>query len=392
MQQLKVKTQTKEKEIRANIPVTFLRYLQSRNNERVLEVVLVYNGVDRFDTIIEPEGMQTDPSTVTIDYNHKGVDTGAYLSDLKVVRNYELDGINGKKQVLETALVGQLHIPETAEMFYHTKDGEKKSNGNLHEAVSKGHIKSVSVDFRPKRQATNTKTGITTYKTWDLIRLSVLDVTPGQPYSGIKVIRYFDTSHQKANDINSKININIMSKKLNLNLQVDSEELKRNLDKLAENEAFKDLSEDQLREIGSAISESLVEEKEIEEAEEEPKDEEPEPDLRTYMKEIRGYMKKNEERMKNLEDRMFNFEKKKEEKRAEPTDKEKEMEILRNAEKKLEEKKAKEEEEAKNQKRSDKPADNKRQTQANALGMDNKVQYSEELEEKLKTRSHNKYY
>jgi phage head maturation protease len=174
-------------QVQAEIPLSFIRFFEGRTDERVLEVVLVYNGVDRFDTVIEPDGMKTDPKTVTVDYNHRGVATGAYLTDVRVVENYELeDG-----QVLERALVGNIHIPKDSEMFYFDKDGAKRSNGNLYETVSKGQIQSVSVEFKPykNKQATDTKTGITTFREWDLIRLSLLDVTPGQPYSGIKIIR-----------------------------------------------------------------------------------------------------------------------------------------------------------------------------------------------------------
>lgn len=174
-------------QVQAEIPLSFIRFFEGRTDERVLEVVLVYNGVDRFDTVIEPDGMKTDPKTVTVDYNHRGVSTGAYLTDVRVVNNYKLeDG-----QILERALVGNIHIPKDSEMFYFDKDGAKRSNGNLYDTVSKGQIQSVSVEFKPykNKQVTDTKTGITTFREWDLLKLSLLDVTPGQPYSGIKIIR-----------------------------------------------------------------------------------------------------------------------------------------------------------------------------------------------------------
>lgn len=183
----KEKLLNQEYQITAEIPLAFMRYLETRTDERVLEVVLVYNGVDRFDTVINPEGMRTDPNVVTVDYNHKGVNTGAYLRNVRVVDNYTLeDGT-----VLERALIGDIHIPKDSEMFYTTREGEKKSNGNLYEAVTKGQVRSVSVEFKPYlgKQITDTKTGITTYNEWDLLRLSLLDVTPGQPYSGIKITR-----------------------------------------------------------------------------------------------------------------------------------------------------------------------------------------------------------
>jgi len=209
----------------ADIPLVFLRYLESRTNERVLEVVLVYDGVDRFDTVIEPRGMKTDPSIVIVDYNHKRVSTGAFLRNVRVETNYKIQ--NG--DVLKEALVGDIHIPEDSEMFYHNREGEKKTNGNLFEAVSKGQIQSVSVEFRPYKgkQKFDTRTGITTYQEWDLISLSLLDVAPGQPYSGIKITR-------------SIINQNRMSideiKKAIANGEINMEDLKSLLSMESESE------------------------------------------------------------------------------------------------------------------------------------------------------------
>lgn len=181
-------------QVQAEIPLAFMRFLETRTDERVLEVVLVYNGVDRFDTIIDPTGMRTDPNVVTVDYNHKGVNTGAYLRNVRIEENYKIE--NG--ETLERALVGDIHIPKDSEMFYTTREGEKKTNGNLYEAVTKGQVRSVSVEFKPYlgKQITDTKTGITTFREWDLIRLSLLDVTPGQPYSGIKITRSLIQNNQ----------------------------------------------------------------------------------------------------------------------------------------------------------------------------------------------------
>lgn len=199
-----------EYQVQAEIPLAFMRYLEKRTDERVLEVVLVYNGVDRFDTVIDPEGMRSDPNIVTVDYNHKQVNTGAYLRNVRIEDNYILeDGTT-----LERVLVGNVHIPKDSEMFYMTREGEKKSNGNLYEAVTKGQVRSVSVEFKPYKgkQITDTKTGITTFREWDLIRLSLLDVTPGQPYSGYKLIRSL---------INNNMSITIE----NIKLALDNGEL-----------------------------------------------------------------------------------------------------------------------------------------------------------------------
>jgi|GEM_PF-2151917 len=180
------------------IETQFLRQLNNSDlianqpdapEEKVLEVVLVYNGPDRYDTVINPKGVRTNLSTVTVDYNHNGFNTGAYLTNLRVVENYTLpDGT-----ILPEALVAEIHVPKTAEMFYRNDKGEKVSAGSLYEAIVKGFIRSVSVEFKPykDKQLTHIPTGITYYEEWDLLRVSLLDITPGQPYSGIKVIRSF---------------------------------------------------------------------------------------------------------------------------------------------------------------------------------------------------------
>jgi len=163
--------------------------IASQLEEKVLEVVLVYNGPDRYDTVINPRGVRTDLSTVTVDYNHNGFNTGAYLTNLRVVEDYAL--VDGT--VLPEALIAEIHVPKTAEMFYRNENGEKVSAGNLYEAIEKGFIRSVSVEFRPykDKQLTHIPTGITYFEEWDLLRVSLLDITPGQPYSGIKIIRSF---------------------------------------------------------------------------------------------------------------------------------------------------------------------------------------------------------
>lgn len=177
----------KEEVTKVQIPLSFIRFFEKRGDERVLEVVIVYEGVDRWDTVIKPEGMRTDPKVVIVDYNHKGIATGAYVCNFRVIDEYNLsDGT-----ILKRALIADLHIPRDAEMFYLEANGAKKSNGNLYDAVSKGQLPSVSVEFKPYkgRQTTDTRTGITTYHEWDLIYLSLLDKAPGQPYSGYKIIR-----------------------------------------------------------------------------------------------------------------------------------------------------------------------------------------------------------
>jgi hypothetical protein len=192
-----LKNALQEEIVIADIPVSFIRFLQQRTDERVLEIVVVYEGVDRWDTVIKPDGMRTDPKVVIVDYNHKGAATGAYVKNFRVVENYQLeDGT-----VLQKALIADLHVPKDAQMFYFDS-GIKKSNGNLYEAVNKGQVPAVSVEFKPYKgkQTTDIKTGITTFHEWDLICVSMLDIAPGQPYSGYKIVRSIK-NNMNLNDI-----------------------------------------------------------------------------------------------------------------------------------------------------------------------------------------------
>lgn len=180
--------------------------LDDNTYELQREVVLVYNGIDRYDTIIEPRGMNTNPTTVTNDYNHNNVNTGAYFTDLEVKKDIEVQGIGDEKVMLDEALTAIYHIPEFAELRYKVRGvneqgisyytGAVASNGSLYEMAERDEIKAVSVGFRPvsvKNHITgeieagerlDKNTGITTYLHWDLINVSVLDTTPGQPFSG----------------------------------------------------------------------------------------------------------------------------------------------------------------------------------------------------------------
>lgn len=377
-----------ENNIRAEIPVSFLRFLQSRNDERVLEVVLVYNGVDRYDTIIEPKGLKTDPSIVIVDYNHRQVDTGAYLTNLRVVKDYSVEGIDGESQKLDEALIGDIHIPATAEMFFFDKDGNKKSNGNLYSAVTNGHIKSVSVDFRPKKESLNRKTGVTTYKEWDLMKLSLLDVAPGQQYSGLKVIRYFDVSKAKSFDIKD-YKFNLMSNTLNIKL--NSEKLESKVRGLVEQDIIKDMDADAQEALIRSITESFEATDEVEkevtpdkeeaEAEKpvEAEGEEPEaseeaeqramsPDDKKEISEMIGRM--IDARMEEMEKRLGSYKSKKPEKRSAE---EEELEAINKAEESLK---------TEDKSSKDQNTDNIRMTQAKALSGFESVQYTETQEDK----------
>lgn len=181
--------------------------------EAVFEVVLVSNEWDRYNTKILPNGFVGLPSTTEVRYNHGGVDTGAYLENLREVENYQTgEIINGQERILEWALVGEMHVPKTAEQRYRSKDGQVHSNGSLLEAMVTGKSKKVSVGFIPVeahvyendkitiydcrnlKQAQEVrekeKQGVKiVYTKWDMPELSVLDTTSGQATSLVKQIR-----------------------------------------------------------------------------------------------------------------------------------------------------------------------------------------------------------
>jgi hypothetical protein len=180
----------------AEVPLAFARYLENREqDEKILEIVIVYNGVDRYDTIIEPTGMRTSASVVPSDLNHSGVHSGAYFKqeEFRVEKNYvTVDG-----NVLEEALIGKLHVPKGADLKYKDNNGVIRSAGNFYEEIEKAQrgeatqILAFSVTFRPVKQKTNIRTGITTFTEWDLLSVSPLNTIPGQQHSSYKIIRGF---------------------------------------------------------------------------------------------------------------------------------------------------------------------------------------------------------
>lgn len=194
--------------VRLDIPLGFEIYFRGKQkgwvrngDELTRDVVIVYNGVDRWNTIIDPKGLRTDTSTVTVDYNHNRLHTGAYLDNFRVESQLEVPGVDGEPIVLNDVLIATMHIPKTAQMYY-LEGRRKRSNGSLYEAALRGELPAVSVDFKPvpwkdqksgkvmAGEITDTKTGIVTYRYWDLSNVSLLDITPGQQFSGfVRMLR-----------------------------------------------------------------------------------------------------------------------------------------------------------------------------------------------------------
>jgi len=161
----------------------FVRFIQYRASEkkRVLTVAIVSDRVDRYNTIIEPEGCMTDFSNVMIDYNHNNYDCGCKLINRRI-ESIDLD--NGDRV---KALVGDIEIYETS-MLRNEKGEEIKS---VFEALDKKQIKAVSVRFRPVDNETyeNKNTKIRRYRKWELPSLALLDVPSGQGDAVILDIR-----------------------------------------------------------------------------------------------------------------------------------------------------------------------------------------------------------
>lgn len=191
-------------------------------DELVRDVVIVYNGIDRIETIIDPRGYVGDPSIVISDYDHNAIQTGAYLTNFRVLDTLEIEGLDGQKQILRDVLVAEDHIPKSAKCFFWVrgvtpqgqvyKTGQKASNGSMYEQALNNQLNAVSVDFAPIKKYKNKNgeiedgivfdpaTGITTYRYWDLRFVSHLDVAAGQQFSGF--VRSIET-------INEPINQNI---------------------------------------------------------------------------------------------------------------------------------------------------------------------------------------
>jgi hypothetical protein len=160
----------------SDLPIVFSRAL---GDKRVVTVVLVSDKTDRFNTIINPGGCITDYRNVTVDFNHQGIESGAELKN-KRIEAVTLD--DGSKV---RALVGDIYIYPTTRLAARDKNGREYEVMNAIEAIDNKWIKSVSVDFLPYKQSTNTRTGVTTFTEWGLTCLSLLNIVPGQEDSFI---------------------------------------------------------------------------------------------------------------------------------------------------------------------------------------------------------------
>jgi len=157
--------------------------------KRVLTVALVTERLDRYNTIINPEGCITDFRNVIVDFRHSRISTGARLTN-KRIGEVTLDTGETVR-----ALIGDLEVYQNNELNVVDKiTGATRSDGNAYEAVESGRIIAVSVDFMPIESSIwfNEKTGVTEYRQWSLRCLSLLDIPAGQEDSIILNIRSLD--------------------------------------------------------------------------------------------------------------------------------------------------------------------------------------------------------
>jgi hypothetical protein len=132
-------------------------------------VRLVSDRPDNFNTIIDPNGLQTKHlKNVVIDYNHNRTSTGAELMSVDTV---EEDGRTWLKGVIKVKSSDKLR----------TRDGDL---GSLMEAINTNRIIGVSVQFDnkayPEFEDYNKYLKRTMYKKWDLINISFCDQPVGQ--------------------------------------------------------------------------------------------------------------------------------------------------------------------------------------------------------------------
>jgi hypothetical protein len=111
----------------------------------VFDITLTTSEVDRDNDIVNPLGVQG-LDTAIVAYNHQKcygipVSTGAEILFDTVIQN-------------EKELRVQIKIKATDEMFFCDLQGQKKTNGNLLEAVKKNQVNNVSVGFTPISEPT----------------------------------------------------------------------------------------------------------------------------------------------------------------------------------------------------------------------------------------------
>ena len=178
------------KPIRIQINLDQCLRLFSDTKKRVITVALVTERIDKYNTIINPEGCVTDFRNVVVDFRHSRISTGARLTN-KRVENVTLD--TGE---IVRALLGDIEVFEDSQLrLRDPQTGQTRDDGNAYQAIDNGRILSVSVDFAPIKESIwkNEITGTIEYKRWSLNCLSMLDIPAGQEDSFILNIRSLNT-------------------------------------------------------------------------------------------------------------------------------------------------------------------------------------------------------
>lgn len=138
----------------------------------VIEVGIVTDKVDSYNTRISPDGFDSPVESVVIDYRHKGINCECRLIATEV---RELNGIK--------TLIGIIEIPKNARLYTKGTNGETVDDGSAYEAIKSGRIRWVSVEFddRGYEEYTLTdKNGRVHFNKWRCIRITLLDQAAGQ--------------------------------------------------------------------------------------------------------------------------------------------------------------------------------------------------------------------
>ena len=158
------------------------------NEGGVLTMGIVSDKVDTYNTWLNPEGNDTPPQTIIIDFNHQNEPTGATM--LRTYIGYVLAKPDGSFDIQNVptdgyvkTLIGDILIPKTSRMLIKNGNGGVKDLGSLYEAVKEGRVAWGSVQFDPAPYPEETKTdknGRIYYGKYRITYFTLLDKAPSQ--------------------------------------------------------------------------------------------------------------------------------------------------------------------------------------------------------------------
>lgn len=153
---------------------------------------------DHFATFFDLDGLLTDPKSVQIDFRHKGVSTGAELIDTWIEEDYPIRIKD--KDVKIRVRMAKVRVYKNNRLYITDKNDMTVDDGSAYDAVVSGRVRTWSVEFRPVTQATTTG-GLTVFRSYHLVYLSLLDVAQGVPDARIDSIRELKlTKKQRTTD------------------------------------------------------------------------------------------------------------------------------------------------------------------------------------------------